>query len=93
MARKRGRVLNNFKKDIKDYKKKKEYLSRFRSVQAESPKAGLQEDIEFSKSDIDKAKEIIKAKFLLYTAEFSGMCLFWLKNDTNLEIDFIEKAA
>ncbi len=93
LPRKRGSVLNNFKKEIRKYEGYKEKLLTFKLALAASPDANLHADINSLESNISKTRELIKEQFLSYTAEFSGMCLFWLKNDTGFENDFIGVAA
>lgn len=90
---KRGLVLSNFKKEIRNYEKLKEDLCTFRLSQAKNSEARLQAAIEDQKLEVDKKRQIITKIFLSYDSEFSGMCLFWLKNETGLENEFVGQAA
>lgn len=86
---KRGDILFYFQKEIRKYGRLKEELDRYRSVLAEQPRAGLQATIDGWELKIAQKKQGITKQFLSHTAEFSGMCLFWLKNDTDFENEFI----
>jgi len=90
---KRGNILFSFKKEISQYEKLKDDFRRYRLSQAEHPEANLQPAIDDLELEIDKKRQGITKQFLSHTAEFSGMCLFWLKNDTDFENDFLEKTS
>lgn len=93
LPRKRGSVLHNFKNKIQEYKKDKEKLLMFKQAHVESSNVNLQAEINSLESTINKAKENITEQFLSHTAEFSGMCSFWLKNEMTLENDFLGAAT
>lgn len=88
LPRKRGDVLNKFKNDIEIYVKDKTELNLHKSASMLSANAGFQEHITSMESDINKKREVIKERYLSYSAEFSGMCLFWLENYMDLRNDF-----
>ncbi len=90
---KRGLVLSNFKKELRKYEKLKEDLQTYRLSQVRNPNANLQAAIEEHELEADRKRQIITELFLSYNSEFSGMCLFWLKNETRFENEFLRQAA
>ncbi len=94
LPHKRGLVLSDFKKEIENFKLSKTQLNSNRSSLAALPNnASLQELVDEQESAMNKKRDNIKKRFLSKAAEFSGMCLFWLKHDTDLENDFIDETA
>lgn len=87
--RKRGSVLKNFKDAIENYEGKKNDLLTYNIAQMKSTNANLQSEINSMESELNDIKVSMKENYLSYTAEFSGMCSFWLKNETSLENEFI----
>lgn len=90
---KRGNILSYFRKEIRRYERLKDDLSRFRLCEAEQPDSNLKPAIDDLKIKIDKKIQGITKQFLSYSAEFSGMCIFWLNNDTPFADDFIGVAV
>lgn len=90
---KRGNILLSFKKEIRLYEQLKDDMGRYRLSQAEHPELNLQPAIDDLDLKISRKRQSITKQFLSHSAEFSGMCLFWLQNDTELANDFIEEAA
>lgn len=90
---KRGDKLVLFKKEISQYEKLKDDLGRYRLSQAEHPELKFQPPIDDLELKLGKKRQAITKQFLSHTAEFSGMCLFWLENDTDFANDFIGMAA
>ncbi|MGR3178237.1 MAG: hypothetical protein ACUZ8E_09295 [Candidatus Anammoxibacter sp.] len=94
LPRKRGSILNNFKKEIEGFNLLKIKLHSFRVSLAALPNDNnLKKMVDDTESVANNKRDNIKERFLSMTAQFSGMCAFWLKNDTDLANDFIEKAA
>lgn len=93
LVRKRGIVLKKFKNELQKYKERRDQLLTFKQANTRSPDVSLRGYIRSLEPEINKMIEQILTQFLSYTAEFSGMCLFWLKNDTDLGNDFLERAA
>ncbi len=89
LPHKRGCTLFDFKKEIENFNLLKLQLNSNRCTLASLPgNANLQKLVDDNESVVKKKRDNIKERFLSNTAEFSGMCLFWLKNDTGLEDDF-----
>jgi uncharacterized protein (TIGR02646 family) len=88
---KRGSVLLRFKNEIKKYEGHKEKISTFRSayIRMASPDVGLKGEIDQLQTEANKQKDVIYAHYLSDKSEFSGMCRFWLKNETELQDDFL----
>jgi len=91
LPNKRGDILFSFKKELEKYNFLKTILTQNRSTLAELPSdVNLQKLIDERDSNINEKRESIKKRFLSKSAEFSGMCRYWLKYDTDVENDFIE---
>lgn len=86
---KRGSVLFQFKKELKNYIKIKNKLDGFRATSTNlNNNKDLKSLIDNTNSELDKKKDTITKLFLSKESQFCGMCMFWLKNDTELEDDF-----
>lgn len=91
---KRGSNLSDFINEIENYKQSKTKLNLHRSALVSVPdNVQLGKLIDDEETVVGKIRDNIKERFLSKTAEFSGMCLFWLKHYTELENDFIDEAA
>ena len=90
---KRGLVLGDLKNELKTYEKQLEDLDHYVAVQYREPDIDLADCITRLQSKIKKRVENIYSRFFSVSSEFSGMCKFWLKNETDLEDDFIRAGA
>ena len=91
---KRGSILSEFKKELDNFKQLKMNLIKHRnSMDAIPDDQNLKKLVEEEDLNVNKKRDNIMERFLSKRAQFSGMCLFWLKYDTDLDIHFIENAA
>jgi 5-methylcytosine-specific restriction endonuclease McrA len=91
LPRKRGDVLSDFRKELEKYRLAKSGLMNFIWTLANSPNnEPLKKLIDETESSVNLKRKNIKERFLSQRAQFSGMCSFWLKNDSEFENDFVD---
>lgn len=94
LPHKRGSVLSEFKNELDRFNVLKKNLNNYRVTLIKRPGIeDLKKLVDENESVINKKRENIRERFLAKNAQFSGMCTYWLRYDTDLEDDFIVVAA
>jgi len=91
---KRGCVLSEFREELEKFHQLKGNLNSYRSTLATKPdNKFLKKIVLENESEVKKKLDIIRERFLSKSAQFSGMCNYWLVYDTPFKNDFIEGAV
>lgn len=94
LTNKRGNVLSEFKKELENFNLLKKELTKHRENSVLYPNnTDAKKVVDDMEINLNSKRDKIRGRFLLDRAQFSGMCSFWLKNDSDLENDLIEAAA
>ena len=90
---KRGMVKEALKNELKRYETQWENLNKIISVYADHPELGLANHIGRQRSRVEGIREKIYTRFLSPSSEYSGMCKYWVKTETELEDDLLASVA